>query len=124
MADSKISDLTELTSVNNADLVAIIDDPSGTPVTKKITKANLVTNIASSDIINTAVTLSETQTLTSKTLTNPSLGASYLDIERITIPSSPSADQGRVYVKQIDANNDGIFIKIKKGGSFVEVQIA
>ena len=124
MADSKISDLTELTTVDNADLIAIIDDPSGTPVTKKITKANLVTNIASSDIINTAVTLSETQTLTSKTLTNPSLGASYLDIERITIPSSPSANQGRVYVKQIDTNNDGIFIKIKKGGAFVEVQIA
>lgn len=36
MADSKISDLTELTSIEASDLLVIVDDPSGTPVTKKI----------------------------------------------------------------------------------------
>ncbi len=46
------------------------------------------------------------------------------DFDRITIPADPSANHGRVYVKQIDASNDGIFIKIKKAGGFVEVQIA
>ena len=42
MADQKITDLTALTTVADADLLAIVDDPSGTPTTKKITKANLV----------------------------------------------------------------------------------
>ena len=50
MADTKISALTELTSVDSADLIAIVDDPAGTPVSKKITKANLVKNIAVSDL--------------------------------------------------------------------------
>ncbi len=67
---------------------------------------------------------SDTQTLTNKTITNGALGASYLDITRMVAPANPSANDGRLYVKQIDANNDGIFIKIKKAGGFQEVQVA
>ena len=52
MADKKITDLDALTTVAAADVVAIVDDPSGTPVTKKITKANLVKEIAISDLAN------------------------------------------------------------------------
>jgi hypothetical protein len=48
----------------------------------------------------------------------------YMDIKKISAPSNPSADYGRIYIKQIDANNDGFFIKVKKGSSFVEIQIA
>ena len=45
MADVKISALSELTSVDDSDVLAIIDDPSGTPTSKKITKKNLVRDI-------------------------------------------------------------------------------
>lgn len=48
MADSKISALTALTTVADEDLLAIVDDPSGTPVTKKITRANLLAGAISS----------------------------------------------------------------------------
>jgi len=58
----------------------------------------------------------------SPTLTTPTFD-SFVDLDRITIPSNPSANKGRVYVKQLDSNNDGIFIKIKKSGLFEEVQI-
>lgn len=40
MADSKITALTALTSTTDDDLFVIVDDPAGTPVTKKITVAN------------------------------------------------------------------------------------
>lgn len=42
MADSKITALTELTAVVDADVLAIVDDTGGTPITKKITRANLL----------------------------------------------------------------------------------
>ena len=41
MADKKITELTELTTVNDADVLAIVDDVSGTATTKKITRSNL-----------------------------------------------------------------------------------
>lgn len=42
MANSKITELTELTTVATADLLAVVDDPSGSPATKKATVANLI----------------------------------------------------------------------------------
>ena len=75
MVDTKISELTELTSVDSADIVAIVDDPSGgSPVTKKITKANLVTDIAQSDITDLTTDLALKAPLTSPTLVTPNIG--------------------------------------------------
>lgn len=44
MADSKVSALTELTTPAGVDLLHIIDDPSGTPASKKVTVTNLFKN--------------------------------------------------------------------------------
>lgn len=41
MADTKISALTALADPVGTDVVAIVDDPGGTPVTKKMTMAVL-----------------------------------------------------------------------------------
>ena len=41
MADQKITALTELTTPAGVDLLAIVDDPAGTPITKKITLDSL-----------------------------------------------------------------------------------
>lgn len=38
-------------------------------------------------------------------------------------PSDPSSGTGVMYVKTIDSNNEGLFIKMKKNGSIVEVQV-
>ena len=41
MANAKITELTALTAVSTADLIAVVDDVAGTPITKKATVANL-----------------------------------------------------------------------------------
>lgn len=47
LADAKITQLTELTTPADGDLLAIVDDPSGSPITKKITKANFLAGAGS-----------------------------------------------------------------------------
>ena len=43
MSDQKITELTELDATpDSADIVAIVDDVAGTPITKKITISNLL----------------------------------------------------------------------------------
>ena len=42
MADQKITDLTALVSVDGGDLLVIVDDPGGTPITKKVTVTDLL----------------------------------------------------------------------------------
>ncbi len=44
MADKKITELTELTVPASEDLLPIVDDPNGSPVTKKITVENLLSS--------------------------------------------------------------------------------
>jgi hypothetical protein len=46
MADKKITALTALTTLDDADLFAVVDDVAGTPITKKITAANVKAGLA------------------------------------------------------------------------------
>lgn len=52
----------------------------------------------------------------------------YLDFRTVAAPANPPtvgpAQASRMYGKAIDADNDGLFIKIKKAGVISEVQIA
>jgi hypothetical protein len=43
MADQKITQLTELTTPTTDDMLAVVDDPAGTPLSKKLSILNLLT---------------------------------------------------------------------------------
>lgn len=46
MVNKKITELNELINVASADVVAVVDDPSGSPETKKITYSNLESGLS------------------------------------------------------------------------------
>jgi len=45
MADKKVTQLDALTSLSGDDLFMVVDDPAGTPVSKKITVTNAFTGM-------------------------------------------------------------------------------
>ena len=83
MADLKITELDANTTPIGADLVAIVDDVAGTPVTQKMTLATLDTHLSAT-----------TQTLTNKTLTSPTITGASITVAATESPSfsaSPSS---------------------------------
>ena len=58
MADKTITQLTELTSVDKDDILLIIDDPSGTPISKKVKAQNVLLS-ANTLTANTGVLITD-----------------------------------------------------------------
>ncbi|NBX98132.1 hypothetical protein EB118_17450 [bacterium] len=63
MADKKVTQLTALTAPANNDILLIVDDPSGAPVSKKITIENLLGNTTRLTIASANVASNSTFTL-------------------------------------------------------------
>ena len=64
MADQKITQLTEVTSPTTDDMLAVVDDPSGTPITKKLSILNLLTLAVSNVTVQTLTSTAGTCTPT------------------------------------------------------------
>lgn len=56
MADTKVSDLTEATSATSDDLLYLVDDPAGTPASRKITVANFQTSLTGKQTADATLT--------------------------------------------------------------------
>lgn len=89
MADVKISALGAITSVAGEDLVAIVDDPSGTPASRKATIDQIKTYIG-------GITASSTDTLTNKTFDADGTGNSITNIENADIKSTAAIDYSKL----------------------------
>jgi len=64
----KITELTALTAPVAVDLLVIVDDPTGTPVTKYVTVGNLLGNAAANVVIYNSTPANSTITVKKGTL--------------------------------------------------------
>jgi hypothetical protein len=69
MADKKVTQLTALTAPANTDLLLIIDDPSGSPVSKKITVEDLFGKTSTLTIATMSITIDGNATLAANNFT-------------------------------------------------------
>ena len=108
-----------------AGLEVLIFDSVSSAV-NEVTVANAATgnapSIKASGETNTGLIISGKGT-SGVTLTNATANGAYLEFDTKAAPSNPGNEAARMYLKQVDANNNAMAVKLQKGGSIQEVEI-
>jgi len=114
MADKKVSQLTELTTTAAPDLLMIVDDPNGTPASKRITIKNLFgavpanTNFSGAkNVITSANTYYAGNVSITRTLT-----ANVVKVTFGSTPSSNNATSAGMISGQIRFTNTHLYIAV------------
>lgn len=69
MADKKVTELPTLTTASAEDVLYVVDDPSGTPVSKKISLSNLLSAVPANTTFTGTATFDDKVTATDGVVT-------------------------------------------------------
>ena len=111
MADKKVSELSAITNLSGDDLLLVVNDPSGTPTSRKVTVSNLFANVVS-DVVHKGDITHQGNTSFSGGSMTVSANATFsgtLDVTGTLVESGVSQRSG---VQIFDANtihNDTLF---------------
>ncbi len=87
-------------------------------------KGSKATPVAADEVLIIDTADSRNQKRATLTTLPTSNSFTTIDFNSTSTPSDPALTVGRVYVKTIDVNNEGLFVKIKQGGIIVEVLLS
>lgn len=106
MADQKITGLTALTTPSDDDVLALVDDPAGTPITKKITYANLKAAIRDYNTTNLKITSDQLNTIQDiATSSSPTFASPIFTGNPVV--SMGAASNGGLYFRDTSLTNGG-----------------
>jgi hypothetical protein len=113
MADKKVTQLASLTTTAAPDLLYIVDDPNGTPVSKKITIKSLFGSVPSNTVFKDNVTVSgNTVQLASAVNITKTLTANTVKITFGSTPASNNATTVGMAVGEMRFTNTYLYIAV------------
>ena len=113
MADKKVTQLTALTTPTAPDLLLIVDDPNGTPVSKKITLKSLFGAVTSNTVFSANVTVSGNRVqLASNVNITKTLTANTVKITFGSTPASNNATVVGMAVGEMRFTNTYLYIAV------------
>ena len=113
MADKKVTQLASLTTTAAPDLLMIVDDPNGTPVSKSITIKNLFGAVPANTVFSANVTVSGNRAqFASNVNVTKTLTANTVKITFGSTPSTNNATTEGWSVGQMRFTNNYIYIAV------------
>jgi hypothetical protein len=113
MADKKVTQLSSLTTTAAPDLLMIVDDPNGTPVSKNVTVKNFFGAVPSNTVFSANVTTTGNRVqLASNVNITKTLTANTVKITFGETPGSNNATTVGMSVGEIRFTNTHLFIAV------------
>ena len=113
MADKKVTQLTALTTTAAPDLLMIVDDPNGTPVSKNITVKNFFGAVPSNTVFSANVTTTGNRVqLASNVNVTKTLTANTVKITFGATPGSNNATTVGMAVGELRFTNTHLYIAV------------
>jgi hypothetical protein len=113
MADKKVTQLTSLTTTAAPDLLMIVDDPNGTPVSKNVTVKNFFGAVPSNTVFSANVTVTGNRVqLASNVNITKTLTANTVKITFGTTPGSNNATSVGMAVGELRFTNTHLYIAV------------
>jgi hypothetical protein len=110
--DTNGNELMILTATGSAvNEITLANGSTGNPAT-----------ITASGETNTGIKISGKGT-SGVTISNATANGAFLEFDTKAAPADPSTEFARLYLKQVDANNNALACKIQKAGAIVEVEL-
>ena len=106
---------TDLTAVSSADDTL----PSAKAVKTYIDSQNTVTGMTDTTIAS----LGDNNHFQYDGTSSKWVNKTFIDFDKISAPSSPGVEEGRLYLKEVNSANNALAIKLQKAGSVVEVEL-
>jgi len=106
------TDLTSISATHNT-------IPSAKAVVDFIGTSNSVSGMSDTTIGSIA----DNNHLQYDSVSSKWVNRTFLDFSVISTPTAPGTEEGRLYLKEINSNNNALAIKIQKAGSVVEVEL-
>jgi hypothetical protein len=107
-------------TVNDDDTALILDSTTATPeLINKLVKMSTVRPYMQTPFQQAVNANDNTLTNVKQAQVNE-----FIDLNSVTTPDPPATTVGRIYVRKIDDDNEGLYIKIKIATVIQEVQIA
>ena len=115
------SDIDEATL--DTDLTSV-SDAHDTLASAKAIKAIIdVSNSVAGMSDTTVSSIADNNHLQYDSVSSTWVNRTFLDFSVISAPTAPGTEEGRLYLKEINSNNNALAIKIQKAGSVVEVEL-
>lgn len=129
MTDKKVSALQTLTAPNGLDLLYVIDDPAGTPVSKKISLDQLLASLPSNTTVNAKLTVTGNTSLTGANVSvtynfnvsgNTNLGKTTIQSNSICIEDRLTPANSTITIKQGSIFYDNNYIYVAYANNMVK----
>jgi len=107
----------------DTDLTSTSGDDNQIASSKGVRDYILSTNTISQMTDTTIASLGDNNHLQYDGGTSKWINKTFIDFDKISAPSDPGTEEGRMYLKELNSTNNALAVKLQKAGNVVEVEL-